>query len=169
VPAIVLVSACSSPTATTAEDPPASAQSDEASEPSLESTDGRRVPFVEGRTVRQARRTLRRLGFEVAVRTSRSILAELARPGTVVEQRPAPFVRLRAGRRVTLFVAPQPVLVEAPPGDCTPGYDPCLAPAPDYDCIGGTGDGPEYTGTVRVTGADIYDLDRDGDGIGCDS
>lgn len=50
---------------------------------------------------------------------------------------------------------------------CTPGYSPCLPPAPDYDCLGGSGDGPAYSGTVVVTGPDVYGLDRDGDGIGC--
>jgi hypothetical protein len=53
---------------------------------------------------------------------------------------------------------------------CHPNYDPCLDPnASDYDCAGGSGDGPEYTGRVTVTGGDPYDLDRDGDGVGCDS
>ena len=51
---------------------------------------------------------------------------------------------------------------------CTPGYKPCLPPASDYDCIGGSGDGPRYTGRVVITGRDIYRLDTDGDGIGCD-
>jgi hypothetical protein len=40
--------------------------------------------------------------------------------------------------------------------------------ASDVDCAGGSGDGPEYTGTVSVIGPDVYGLDRDGDGIGCD-
>ena len=39
----------------------------------------------------------------------------------------------------------------------------------DYDCEGGRGDGPEYAGLVQVVGDDHYDLDRDGDGTGCDS
>ena len=60
----------------------------------------------------------------------------------------------------------------APPApvanNCTPGYDPCLPPASDYDCAGGSGNGPSYTGYVTVTGPDIYDLDRDGDGSGCE-
>lgn len=47
-------------------------------------------------------------------------------------------------------------------------YNPCLPPASDYDCEGGSGDGPLYTGPVEVTGIDIYDLDRDNDGIGCE-
>jgi hypothetical protein len=52
---------------------------------------------------------------------------------------------------------------------CTPGDSPCLPPAPDYDCLGGTGDGPEYvSGPVRVSGFDPYGLDYKGDGIGCE-
>lgn len=52
--------------------------------------------------------------------------------------------------------------------DCTAGYSPCLPAASDYDCSGGSGDGPEYVdGPVRVGGSDPYDLDRDGDGFGC--
>lgn len=58
----------------------------------------------------------------------------------------------------------------APPRRCDPNYSGCLNPdASDYDCVGGSGDGPLYTGQVRVLGDDHYDLDRDGDGIGCDS
>ena len=54
--------------------------------------------------------------------------------------------------------------------NCTPGYSPCLLPAPDYDCAGGAGDGPKYvTGPVRVTGSDPYGLDSDLDGVGCES
>lgn len=52
---------------------------------------------------------------------------------------------------------------------CTPGYQPCLPPASDYDCIGGTGNGPKYTSKVFVTGEDVYSLDRDGNGIGCEN
>jgi hypothetical protein len=55
--------------------------------------------------------------------------------------------------------------------DCHPSYpDVCLAAdAVDYDCDGGSGDGPEYiSGPVSVTGEDPYGLDRDGDGPGCD-
>jgi hypothetical protein len=54
-------------------------------------------------------------------------------------------------------------------GACDPNYEgACLDPAAgDYDCAGGTGDGPQYAGTVTVVGTDLYDLDRDGNGVGC--
>jgi membrane protein involved in colicin uptake len=57
--------------------------------------------------------------------------------------------------------------------DCDPNYaGACLdRNASDYDCEGGSGDGPQYTGPVRVVGTDEFDLDRDRDrdGIGCDT
>jgi hypothetical protein len=63
--------------------------------------------------------------------------------------------------------APKPV---SPRSSCDPNYSGCLDPnASDYDCAGGSGDGPKYTGEVRVLGNDHYDLDRDGDGIACDT
>lgn len=53
--------------------------------------------------------------------------------------------------------------------ECDPNYSGCLDPySPDYDCLGGSGDGPDYTGTVTVLGEDHYGLDSDGDGIGCE-
>jgi endonuclease YncB( thermonuclease family) len=45
----------------------------------------------------------------------------------------------------------------------------CLDPnAYDYDCAGGRGNGPKYTGAVRVVGPDDFGLDGDGDGNGCE-
>lgn len=57
----------------------------------------------------------------------------------------------------------------ATPGGCDPSYaGACLdAAAADYDCAGGSGDGPEYTGEVRVVGEDDFDLDRNGDRVAC--
>lgn len=52
---------------------------------------------------------------------------------------------------------------------CHPSYSGCLDPdASDYDCAGGSGNGPKYTGPVRVLGYDEFDLDRDNDGWGCE-
>jgi hypothetical protein len=56
-------------------------------------------------------------------------------------------------------------------GSCHPSYKgACLSPsASDYDCGGGSGNGPEYVWTtVRVVGYDEYGLDSDGDGLGCE-
>jgi hypothetical protein len=56
-------------------------------------------------------------------------------------------------------------------GQCHSSYrGECLPPdASDVDCGGGSGNGPYYThGPVRVVGPDVYDLDRNGDGIGCE-
>jgi len=52
---------------------------------------------------------------------------------------------------------------------CDPNYSGCVPIASDVDCLGGTGNGPAYVkGPVRVTGKDIYQLDDDDDGIGCE-
>jgi resuscitation-promoting factor RpfB len=53
---------------------------------------------------------------------------------------------------------------------CDPHYSgACVPIASDVDCAGGGGNGPAYvTGPVRVVGDDIYQLDRDGDGVACD-
>lgn len=76
---------------------------------------------------------------------------------------PAPVVPAPAP--VAAAPAPAPA-----PGGCDSNYSgPCVPIASDVDCEGGSGDGPEYVrGPVTVTGSDIYDLDRDGDGIACD-
>ncbi len=57
--------------------------------------------------------------------------------------------------------------------NCTPGYSPCLVDhgGADYDCEGGSGNGPYYTApgvTYHVSGSDPYGLDADGDGLGCE-
>ena len=58
----------------------------------------------------------------------------------------------------------------AAPQACHPSYEgACLNPnAEDYDCEGGSGDGPLYTGQVKVVGPDEFELDHDNDGIGCE-
>jgi hypothetical protein len=53
--------------------------------------------------------------------------------------------------------------------ECDPNYDPCVPVASDVDCAGGSGNGPEYVyGPVTVIGEDVYGLNRDGNGIGCE-
>ena len=65
------------------------------------------------------------------------------------------------------YVAPK----VTPPvvSNCDPNYSGCVPIASDVDCAGGSGNGPAYVaGPVRVLGSDIYGLDRDGDGYGCE-
>lgn len=63
------------------------------------------------------------------------------------------------------------ILDPEPQGGCDPNYaDGCVPIASDVDCAGGSGNGPAYfDGVARVVGIDIYDLDRDGDGLACES
>ena len=76
--------------------------------------------------------------------------------------------------------APAPTAASAPTptstttaagsGTCDPNYSgACVPIARDVDCAGGSGDGPAYVrGPVKVVGTDIYRLDADNDGIGCE-
>jgi resuscitation-promoting factor RpfB len=65
---------------------------------------------------------------------------------------------------------PAPTTSAAGTGKCDPNYTgACVPIASDVDCSSGSGNGPEYVvGPVRVVGRDIYGLDSDGDGIGCE-
>ena len=73
--------------------------------------------------------------------------------------------------------APEPTTAPTPPQpscDRDPSYpdaNPCIPiGAADYDCLGGTGDGPNFiAGPITVLPPDPHGLDGDGDGIGCES
>jgi micrococcal nuclease len=59
----------------------------------------------------------------------------------------------------------------APSDNCDPSYPDVCIPvgSEDYDCAGGSGDGPNYiTGPLRVLPPDPHHLDGNGDGIGCE-
>jgi hypothetical protein len=121
-----------------------------------------KIPNVVGKTLANAKQALKNAGFEVGKVTQQT---SSKKKGTVISQSPNAGTSARPGREVSLVTAkPAP----QPSNNCTPGYSPCLPPASDYDCLGGTGDGPAYTGFVRVTGSDPYGLDADGDGVGCE-
>lgn len=66
--------------------------------------------------------------------------------------------------------APAPVPLVQPANDCHSSYaGVCVPIASDVDCEGGSGNGPACArGPLQVVGPDVYDLDRDGDGIACD-
>lgn len=58
----------------------------------------------------------------------------------------------------------------APQTSCDSNYSgACVPVASDVDCAGGSGNGPAYVrGPVYVIGNDIYKLDGNGDGVGCE-
>jgi hypothetical protein len=128
-------------------------------------TDTKALPFktkrVSDPTLAEGRTALRRRGLEGVktityevtitdgVQTSRKLIRE------VVTKAPVDRIIAVGTKR-----EPQ----------CDPNYSgACVPIASDVDCAGGSGDGPGYVeGPVRVVDSDIYDLDRDGDGVGCD-
>jgi resuscitation-promoting factor RpfB len=138
------------------------------------------VPDVVGMTVAQAKSALSgaRLRWRLTVRRTTA-----SAPGTVVAQSPAGDRSRNPDSVITLVVAqappapkptptpkPEPTTEAPTTPACHPSYvGACLDPdASDYDCVDGSGNGPKYTGRVTVVGPDVFDLDRDGDGIGCE-
>lgn len=105
--------------------------------------------------------------MRLSIRAGEVVDRELVRKFVVRE--PVDRVVL-VGTRVDPEPAPEPESFSGG-GGCDPNYSgSCVPVASDVDCAGGSGDGPEYAdGPVRIVGSDIYDLDRDGDGIACDS
>jgi hypothetical protein len=108
----------------------------------------------------------------VRARRERRRAERLERALRAIERREARAAarRRRERREADLLAAQRRAEQEAAAEDCHPSYEgACLDPnASDYDCEGGSGDGPEYTGTVTVVGPDVWDLERDGDGVACD-
>ncbi|WP_202970597.1 hypothetical protein [Saccharothrix sp. ALI-22-I] len=65
--------------------------------------------------------------------------------------------------------APRAPPPPAPNQGCHAGCTPCVPIASDVDCEGGSGDESAYVrGPVTVIGSDVYRLDGDEDGIGCE-
>jgi hypothetical protein len=66
---------------------------------------------------------------------------------------------------------PPPPQQPTPASNCDPSYPDVCIPigSADYDCAGGSGNGPNYIqGPIRVLPPDPHGLDRDGDGWGCE-
>jgi resuscitation-promoting factor RpfB len=136
-------------------------------------------PVITTRTVTKAR--------SIPYQTRRVDDASLDRGTTRVRTAGAPGVKtltyqvtytngVETSRRLmSTVVTRQPVTKVVAVGtraasNCDPNYSgACVPIASDVDCAGGGGNGPAYVqGPVRVVGTDIYDLDDDGDGIGCE-
>lgn len=71
---------------------------------------------------------------------------------------------------------PKPEPAPEPTPDCDPSYTNVCIPvgSADYDCAGGSGNGPNYiSGPVYVrhdvANPDPHGLDRDKDGVGCEN
>ena len=68
-----------------------------------------------------------------------------------------------------------PVATAQPPQEqsssCDSNYSgDCVPIASDVDCASGNGNGPAYVeGPVTVVGDDIYGLDNNNDGVGCEA
>ena len=90
----------------------------------------------------------------------------VARHDVADERRPQ--ITHRHARAVEATYAVQPFV---PASECDPNYTvDCVPIASDVDCASGSGNGPAYVpGPVTVVGHDIYDLDRDGNGVGCEN
>src|SRR4029450_11854489 len=137
----------------------------------------------------QGQQPLADLGLKA---TTKYTFTDQAPAGTVISQSPEAGARVHPGTTVSLVVAntppapelppptrsteppppPEPPPPETTPAQCDPSYpDVCLDPAVgDYDCAGGSGNGPGYVeGPIRVRPPDPFDLDGNGDGVGCES
>jgi resuscitation-promoting factor RpfB len=125
-----------------------------------------RVPSVVGKPEASAIRSLKNAGFKVKKATRTRTTGQ---DGVVLSQSHPVGTRAKPKSVVRIVISHVQRRSDAgASGNCTDGYHPCLPPASDYDCRGGSGNGPKYSGPVRVTGSDPYDLDRDGDGKACE-
>jgi PASTA domain len=138
------------------------------------------VPTLVGMTQAEAEQIVADLGLEATTKykSTDQFPAEI-----VISQSHKAGAWVLPDTTVSLVVAktppappPPPPAPEPPPPpprpapDCDPSYpDVCLDPAvEDYDCASGSGNGPEYVeGPIRVLPPDPFDLDREGDGVGC--
>jgi hypothetical protein len=138
-----------------------------------------KIPRLVGMDLAGAKEALADRGLRATVRY-RSSARHPA--GTVIAQSRRGGAGVLPDSGITLVVAkapppppttapPPPPPSTAPSRDCDRSHpDVCLDPAADdYDCAGGSGNGPEYVdGPIRVRPPDPFDLDREGDGWGCE-
>jgi hypothetical protein len=129
---------------------------------------------------------LRAKAFRVGAHAKKTVKLRLPKPMQRVLQRrhkvrlqlvakvkdPAGHTRT-VKKRVTVRLKPppRPTSPPRPHRTCDPNYEgACLDPnASDYDCAGGSGNGPRYVaGPITVVGDDHFGLDSDGDGVGCE-
>ena len=141
-----------------------------------------KMPDLVGKKQKDAEAIADQYGWKLTVKKEVSSQAA----GTIISQTPIAGTFMRGTASFTIVIAkkaPPPAEAAASAESGGSGGDPapdpkcdsnysgaCLTPGiGDYDCAGGSGNGPNYVyGTVRVIGSDIYGLDADGDGYGCE-
>ena len=135
------------------------------------------VPRLVGMKLASARQRLASHGLKLRVRYRPT--ARFA-AGIVISQSRRIGAGVARSSAITLVIAkalpPPPTTQPSPPPttpsrSCHPSYKgACLDPtASDYDCAGGSGNGPKYVqGPVKVRPPDPFDLDADNDGLGCE-
>jgi hypothetical protein len=135
------------------------------------------VPKLVGLRLASAKRSLATTGLKLRVRYRPT--ARYA-AGTVISQSHRIGAGVAPSSAITLVIAkalPPPPTTQppppatTPPQNCHPSYPgACLDPtASDYDCSGGSGNGPKYVqGPIQVRPPDPFGLDSDADGIGCE-
>jgi len=131
------------------------------------------VPRLVGMTTARAKRVLSDRGLRG--RVTYKTTARYA-TGTVISQSRRSGTSVAPGAVVTLVIAkaPPPTTppsTAAPSQNCDPAYpDDCLQDGiGDYDCAGGSGNGPNYVeGPITVLPPDPFGLDGNRDGVGCE-
>lgn len=135
-----------------------------------------KAPNLVGKKQKDAQAVADKYGWKLVVQKEESYEPV----GTILSQTPAPGTVMRGSAKLTIVIAKK--VTPAPPvgggggggggsSNCHPSYTgACLLPnASDYDCAGGSGNGPYYVeGPVYVVGPDVFGLDADGDGVGCE-
>lgn len=128
------------------------------------------VPTLVGMTRAEAEQIVADLGLEATTKykSTDQYPAEI-----VISQSHNAGAWVLPDSTISLVAAKSPPAPPPPPApSCDPSYpDVCLDPAvEDYDCAGGSGNGPGYVeGPIRVLPPDPFDLDREGDGVGCEN
>lgn len=127
------------------------------------------VPPVVGIRLENAKDVLKETDLEVNVVRKYSPKPS----GTVLSQSVSAGTEVRPGQTIRMVISQGPRPQPSPQPNCTSGYSPYLVfhGGADYDCYGGSGDGPYYTepGVVyTVSGSDPYGLDADNNGSGCE-
>jgi hypothetical protein len=136
-----------------------------------------KMPNLIGKKLSAAKNLAQDRGWELSVQRQ-----AFSQPvGTIISQTPTAGTFMRGAAKFTVVVAKAPPAPptsspgssgSSAPSNCHPSYSgACLDPsAEDYDCAGGSGNGPYYVeGPVYVSGSDPYGLDSDGDGVACES